>query len=364
MSLTEIQRHLLKKFVKELSQYQGRHTELVSVYIPQGYDMTKIIGHLYQEQDTASNIKSTSTRKNVISALEKMIQHLKVVGHTPENGLAAFSGNISEREGQEDIKVWSIEPPVPLKTRIYRCDKEFVLDLLIDMMEIKEVYGLIVMDRREADIAYLKGKTIIPLESKKSNVPGKSKAGGQSSHRFERLREDAAKEFYKRCAEAVKNEFLGNKNLKGIIVGGPGPTKYDFINYITTEVKNKIIAIKDLSYTGDFGLQELVDRSDDVLAAEDIVSEKKIMNKFFELLAKTPNKVSYGLDEVRKVLEMGVVDVLLISDELEEDIIEELEKIAKQFKSEIRIISTETREGAQLRDLGKVAAILRYEIHQ
>src|SRR3989344_2979311 len=179
MSLTERQKHLLKKFVNELIKYKGRHTELVSVYIPAGYDMNKIIGHLYQEQDTASNIKSTSTRKNVIGALEKMIQHLKVVGHTPENGLAAFSGNIAEREGQEDIKVWSIEPPVPLKTRIYRCDKEFVLDLLIDMMEVKEVYGLIVMDRREADIAYLKGKTIISLESKKSNVPGKTKAGGQ-----------------------------------------------------------------------------------------------------------------------------------------------------------------------------------------
>ena len=323
MTLTERQRHLLKKFVKELSQYKGRHTELVSVYIPQDYDMNKIINHLYQEQDTASNIKSTSTRKNVIAALEKMIQHLKVIGHNPENGLAAFSGNIAEKEGQQDIKVWSIEPPTPLKTRIYRCDKEFVLELLIDMMEVKEVYGLIVMDRREADIAYLKGKTIIPLESKKSNVPGKSKAGGQSAHRFERLREDAAKEFYKRCAEAVKKEFLGNKNLKGILVGGPGPTKYDFINYITTEVKNKIIGMKDLSYTGEFGLQELVDKSHDVLSAEDIVSEKKIMMKFFELLAKTPNKVSYGIDEVKKVLEMGVVDTLLLSEDLEENEIDE-----------------------------------------
>ncbi|MBI3035605.1 hypothetical protein HYY71_04745 [Candidatus Woesearchaeota archaeon] len=29
----------------------------------------------------------------------------------------------------------------------------------------------------------------------------------------------------------------------------------------------------------------------------------------------------------------------------------------------MRVISTQTREGAQLRDLGKVAAILRYEVH-
>src|SRR3989344_3510586 len=165
MTLTERQRHLLKKFVKELSQYKGRHTELVSVYIPQDYDMNKIINHLYQEQDTASNIKSTSTRKNVIAALEKMIQHLKVIGRTPENGMAAFSGNISEKEGQQDIKVWSIEPPIPLKTRIYRCDQTFVLDLLREMMDVSETYGLIVVDNREASIGMLRGTLITEVAS-------------------------------------------------------------------------------------------------------------------------------------------------------------------------------------------------------
>jgi peptide chain release factor subunit 1 len=113
MALTAKQRHDLKKFLDELSRYKGRHTELVSVYIPAGYDMNKIINHLQQEQGTATNIKSAATRKNVIAALERMIQHLRVVGKTPENGLAAFSGNIAEREGQQDLKVWSIEPPVP-----------------------------------------------------------------------------------------------------------------------------------------------------------------------------------------------------------------------------------------------------------
>ena len=88
------------------------------------------------------------------------------------------------------------------------------------------------------------------------------------------------------------------------------------------------------------------------------------MTRFFELLAKTPNKVSYGIGEVKKVLEMGVVDTLLLSEDLEENEIDELENIAKKFKTEVVIISTETREGVQLRDLGKVAAILRYEVHQ
>ena len=74
MTISTKQRYELKKIIKDLAQHRGRHTELVSVYVPAGYDIVKIINHLSQEQGTATNIKSTSTRKNVIDALERMIQ--------------------------------------------------------------------------------------------------------------------------------------------------------------------------------------------------------------------------------------------------------------------------------------------------
>jgi peptide chain release factor subunit 1 len=360
--LTAKQKYELKKFVKELSAYRGRHTELVSVYVPQDYELTKIINHLSQEQGTASNIKSASTRNNVIDALEKMIQHLRLYPRTPEHGLAAFSGNVAP-EGKYDFKVFSIEPPVPLKIRMYRCDKTFVIEPLSEMLEEREVYGLVVMDRREADIALLRGKSIVPLTRSKSNVPGKTRAGGQSAARFMRLREDAAKEFYKKIGAMIKDEFLGKDNVKGLIVGGPGPTKYDFVdgNFIPTEVKKRILGIKDLSYTGQFGLQELVDKSEDILAAEDIVAEKQTMGRFFELLAKRPNMVTYGYAEVKRHTEMGTVEMVILSESNEDSVIEEFEALAKPFSTEVKIISTETREGVQLRDMGKIAAILRYE---
>ncbi len=364
MSITEKQRHDLKRFIKELERHKGRHTELVSVYIPTGYDLIKIIQHLDQEKGTATNIKSTGTRKNVIDSLEKMTQHLKLFKRTPPNGLAVFSGNVAEREGQQDFKVWSIEPPIPLNTRIYRCDKEFQLDLLRDMMQTKEVFGLVVIDRRDAIIAHLKGKSIIPLLKTHSEVPGKSKAGGQSAARFERLREGAKIDHFKKVAEYMKEQFLHDPNIKGIIVGGPGPTKYDFIDggHITNEVKKKIIAIKDLSYTEEFGLQELLEKSEDVLAAEAVIEEKKIMNRFFQLLSTNMGMVAYGPVHVMEKLQMGVVDILLLSEALEDEQIEEFEKNAAPFSSTVTIISTETREGAQLKEIGKVAAILRYEI--
>ncbi len=365
MAMSAVERHHLKKLVKELESHLGRHTELVSVYIPAGYDINKVVAQLSSEQGTATNIKSSATRKNVIDSLERMIQHLRLFNKTPTNGLAVFSGNVAEREGQQDLQVWSVEPPNPLKTRIYRCDKRFVTEPLRDMTETKEIYGLVVMDRREGTIALLKGKSIIPVARSTSNVPGKTRAGGQSAQRFERLREGAAKDFYNRLGEHMKDSFFDmRENLKGILVGGPGPTKNDFVegNFITNELKQKIITIKDLSYTDDFGLQELVDKSQDVLASEEIAGEKKLVGKFLQSLATNSKMVEYGKAPVLKALELGAIDVLLLSESLDDKELEELEEKAKELGTETQIISTETREGAQLAEMGGIGALLRYEL--
>jgi peptide chain release factor subunit 1 len=224
----------------------------------------------------------------------------------------------------------------------------------------------VVMDKREGNIALLKGKTIVPLHSKTSNVPGKTRAGGQSSVRFARLREGAAKEFMGKLGEMMKAEFLDKKDLKGIIVGGPGQTKYEFVdgNFITDQVKRKIISIKDLSYTGEFGLQELVDKAQDVLANEEIAEEKKIVQDFLTKLAKQPGYVNYGEAAVFEDLQAGIVDTVLISEIVPDETIQKFEEVAQKFGTKIALISVETREGVQLKEMGRIACILRYEVQR
>ncbi|MFH1971849.1 MAG: hypothetical protein ABIJ18_00040 [archaeon] len=492
LSLKEKQR--VKRFVRKLEKIRGRHTELVTVYIPQGYDIIKIINHLAQEQGTASNIKDKTTQKHVIDSLEKIIRHLRLFKRTPDLGLAVFAGNVSDKEGRVDIQVYSIEPPVPLNMRLYRCDQTFVLDALREMMDTKEMYGLIVMDRREADIGLLKGNQILSVHSMHSAVPGKTRAGGQcldpetivnladgqtipiddievgdevesfdfkqkkcipskvldrwevkkdkvykitveeeiiasgdhlffmvdettkaaeelqvgmivlncngqgivitkidvvekevmlidikvenenfiadgvvvhnSAQRFARIREEAAKEFYNRINEAAQKEFLGRKELKGILVGGSGPSKNDFLErgYLNEELKRKVIVVQDIAYGGDFGLKELVEKSKDNLAKESITEEKEVMQNFLKLLATEPDKVAYGEQEVNKALDYGAVEILLVSETLEEAKLDEYEDKADETGVDLRVISTDTTEGEQLRDLGKVAAILRFAL--
>lgn len=355
----------LKKMVRELASHRAQHTEFVSVYIPKDYELTKITQHLAEEQGTASNIKSTSTRKNVQMALEKMIQHLRLYNRTPLNGLAVFSGNIASSEGKQDVRVWSIEPPVALNTRIYRCDKVFVTDILENMMYEHNVYGLVVLDKRDATIALLRGKTFTILQKTHSEVPGKFKAGGQSAARFARLREGALKDHFKKVCDYMKEQFLPlGTNLKGIIVGGPGVTINDFLNheYLTGDLQRKILGTKDLSYTEEFGLQELLDKSEDLLSEEEISQEKKIMTQFFTALRENYKKVTYGEKETLRALEMNAADLLLLSESLPEDKIMEFEERAQLGGTTVKIISIETREGVQLKEMGGIGAILRFEI--
>lgn len=359
-----VSREELEELLNILEQYKGRHTELITVYISEGYDVNAVQRQLEAEKSTAKNIKSTSTRKNVSEALEKIVRELKGLKKTPQNGLAIFCGNISQVEGQVDLQLWIIEPPLPVKVRLYRCDKEFVIQPLRDMLEVTEVFGLLVMDRKDAAIGILEGKRIEVIQKMTSGVPSKVRAGGQSSQRFHRITEGLTKGFYKRIAEEMKKIFFEMPKLKGILVGGPIPTKDEFLegDYLMTRLREKVIGVVDLGDADASGLKELVGRSQDILAQQEIIKERKLLQRFFETLGRNPGMASYGDEDVRKALEYGAVDVLLLSKKLNKPLMKELTKLAEGVSANVEIISTETTEGEQFYNLSGIGALLRYKI--
>ena len=362
------QKFELEEFVEELKDYKARHTELITVYVPKGYNINSVQKQLEAEKSTAANIKSKTTQKNVIDALESLIRQLKMIKKTPKNGLALFAGNVSEKEGQNDLQIWSIEPPMELNVRLYRCDQRFVLEPLMEMLEVSEVYGLVVIDRNEATLGLLEGKRIKMLQHMTSGVPGKTEKGGQSAARYARIREGMAKEFFRRVADAIKKNFWDMKKLKGILIGGPGPTKEDFLKegQLVTALKDKILAVKDLGYADEQALEMLVEESKDVLAEQEITREKKLLEDFFTKLAKTPEKIAYGLENVNKALDVGAVDTLIIGKKLGKKLgkkqIKEIIKKAENTAATVEHVSEETEEGHQFKSLGNVGAILRFAI--
>jgi peptide chain release factor subunit 1 len=365
MGISLTQRLKLKKFIRDLEQYRGRHTELVSVYIPPGSELVKTIQQLQDEQGTATNIKDKNTSKAVITALERMIRTLKTFSGTPKNGLAIFSGNISEKDNVDNCQVFYIEPPEPINIKLYRCDQRFILDPLKELASNETTFGLIAIDKGEATVGLLIGSTIKVIKQLTSTVPGKFKAGGQSAQRFERIREGAAIEFYKRVADACIQEFTFMKELKGIIIGGPGTTKQNFFtgNYLNQEIKQKVLGLKDITYTNTYGLTELVEVSEDLLTETEVMEERTILKKYLEALSKTPSMGVYGYKNTLTALEMAAVEDLIIIDSMVTDEqLEELSALQESTGATLHIVTDKTSEGVQLKGLTGVGAILRYPI--
>jgi peptide chain release factor subunit 1 len=353
----------VEELVEELSQHKGRHTELITVYVPAGYDTNAVQKQLEAEKSTAKNIKSTATRKNVTDALDKIVRFLKEFKGATENGLGVFCGNVAKVEGQDDLQLWSIEPPQALKVRLYRCDKEFVLEPLQEQLEVDEIYGLIVMDRKEATVGVLEGKRIEVIQKMTSGVPSKVRAGGQSSQRFHRITEGLTKEFYKRIADEAKSAFYENKRLKGILVGGPVPTKDEFLDneYLPTQLQEKVIGRVDIGDTDESGLKELVEKAQDILANQEIIYEKKVLERFFEALGERPDFVVYHLGDIEKAIEYGAVGTLYLSKDLPKDVFKKLKLKAENIGADIEVISTETEEGRQFEQLSGMGALLRFK---
>ncbi|HID15742.1 MAG TPA: peptide chain release factor 1, partial [Candidatus Atribacteria bacterium] len=318
---SSIEKYRLGRLIKELESKKGRGTELISLYIPPGRQIADVMNVLRQEYSQASNIKDRTTRHHVLDALTSCMQRLKLFRKIPDTGLIIFCGYVSRgAPGDEKLEVHLIVPPEPINIYLYRCDSKFHIEPLKDFIREKDFYGIIVMDRQEATFAILKGSRLEIVEHITSGVPGKHDAGGQSQRRFERIIEQMAHEFYKRVAEYAKKYFMQPKlNLSGIIIGGPGPTKQEFVkgNYLHYQLQNKVIGIIDVGYTGEPGVYELIKRSRNLLENIQYMREKQIVQKFLQQLVKNSDLVAYGIKEVRDLLEKGAVDTLLISTDLD-----------------------------------------------
>lgn len=390
---------------------------MISLYVPPGKQISDAMNMLKDEYGTATNIKSTTTRKSVMDAIVRVQQRLKLFKEPPPNGLVIFVGSIPQNgAGSERMETYVIVPPEPIRIYLYRCDARFHTEYLQEQLREKETYGILLIDSSEATIATLQGRRLEIIRELTSGVPGKTRAGGQSARRYERLREMRLQEYFTRVGEHANEIFLPIETLKGLIIAGPGPTKHDFEkgDYLNYMLKNKVLDVIDTAYVEEQGVKEVVDKAPEIMRKVRYLEERKIMQQFLYEIGHDTGLVTYGEAEVRKALESGAVRTLLLSESLDivrvtvkcnvcgyqeqqtmkrqmltsfeqslsgkacpkckspalaiaetEDLIDNFAKIAEQTNTDVEIISGETEEGQMLKNsFGGIAALLRFSINQ
>jgi peptide chain release factor subunit 1 len=365
----------------------------------------------------ATNTVRQATSNPTLDAITKAQQKLKLFKDPGEKGIVIFTGALPQPgggPGTERMEAYVIVPPEPIRIFLYRCDSRFHTEHLQEMLREKEAYGILLVDANNATVATLQGKHLNIVMQMHSGVTGKTKAGGQSARRYERLRDMQLNEYFTRVGKHADEVFLPLDNLKGIILGGPGPTKYDFQKggYLNYQLAGKILDVVDTAYVEEQGVKEVMDKAPDIMKKVRYIEEKNIIQKFLYEVGHDSGFITYGEAEVRRLMNSGAVRTVLLSEELDlyrvtikcgacnfeeqhtvkgkdmqafeqglsgkacgnckapsyaitdkKDIVDDIAELSVLTNIEVEVISTETEEGQMLKNaFGGIAAFLRFKI--
>jgi protein pelota len=183
---------------------------------------------------------------------------------------------------------------------------------------------------------------------------------------------------YARGREELFEELgaaLARMDVDAIILAGPGFTKQDARDYVVENypgVAEKTTVV-DTSAAGGRGVHEVLTRGaiEDVRAETRIAEEAELIDALMEEIA-TGAEAAYGVEEVAEAADYGAVETLLVLDERlreergdrgewetdADDIVDAVE----QQGGEVVVFSGEFEPGQRLRNLGGIAALLRYRL--
>ncbi|MFW6384868.1 MAG: mRNA surveillance protein pelota [Halodesulfurarchaeum sp.] len=168
---------------------------------------------------------------------------------------------------------------------------------------------------------------------------------------------------------------LDHLEVDAIILAGPGFTKQDALKYIQDadpELAERI-SVVDTSAAGGRGVHEVLKRGavDEVQKETRIAEESAQIDELMKRIAED-GAAAYGIDAVAQAADYGAVETLLILDERlrqeragdgDWDVdANEIVETVEQQGGDITVFSHDFDPGLQLRNLGGVAALLRYRI--
>lgn len=242
----------------------------------------------------------------------------------------------------------------------------YILDRLKEAAKGLEEHVLIVAaEEGEAYIASIDRIAITPLVRISESIPGK-RAGEE--------REGSLKMFYSKVAKSVFH-YAKQLNPVKIIIAGPGLTKNRLREYIVDNYPEleALVILESASYGDESGVYEVIRRGtvEKVLRESRALREIEAIEDLLTQLAKNPEKVVYGKEQVEKAALCGAIHRLLIASKIMKDAmpeerkhLEELIKNIEKMRGEIIFVDGEHAAGQQLLGLGGIAAILRYPISE
>jgi len=150
------------------------------------------------------------------------------------------------------------------------------------------------------------------------------------------------------------------------LVVGPGFAKERFLAYARAKQPALVAGagVEGTGQAGMTGVHEALKRGsvDRVAKEQRVAVETRLVERFLEAVAKDAPS-AYGFDLVRRALEQGAADVVLVADHrVREGPGEELLDLARRTGAQAHVISTIHEAGRRFDALSGYGAILRYAL--
>jgi peptide chain release factor subunit 1 len=357
------------QLIKKLEAAQGHGTSMITLAIPPKEPLSKVNQMLTEEMGTASNIKSRVNKQSVMDAIVAVQQKLRLYTRTPLNGLLIFCGQVTD---DKRINL-AFEPLRPVTASFYLCHDKFQTDILRDMLTNDKTYGFIIIDGHGCMFATLCGYVKTILFSYSVDLPNKIKNGGQSSGRFQRIRQEKRHNYVtKVCEYAVKFFIKDNKpNVVGLILAGSADFKSQLSEAqgFDPRLKNIVLKIIDVAYGGENGLQQAIDQSRIILDNVELHNETVIIRQYMTEIAQGSDLYCFGEQDTLEALTNGAVSDIIVWSEYptihdkEQDITLVEWFTQNNHGAKIHIVSDRTQEGTQfVMGFGGIGALLRYSM--
>lgn len=264
------------------------------------------------------------------------------------HGLAVF---VSPDEGvQHSIRLPTA--PRPLLT----FDEEATIYPLALQLDEYEPVGVIVADASGARILVVAGSVRRELDSVRASIRHLSKVGGWSQMRYQRRRGEQVKRAAGEIVDAARQAF-DDEGVGRILLAGRGRMITALREAMPQSMAEKVIGT--LAWDLDAGDDELLAEARPVLEAAERAEERELLEKFRSELRRG-GLAAAGPEEVRKALEWGAVDVLLMAPDCCGDDTEELATLATTTSAEVEIVP---EPGRVLAANGGVGALLRFPVY-
>jgi len=153
-------------------------------------------------------------------------------------------------------------------------------------------------------------------------LPKKHHKGGQSSNRFARIRLEKRDQYVKKLAKNANKVFIESQVshkvwVTGILVAGFGDVKQQLAECkeLDPRIREKIVDVLDIQYGSEVGLREALAKGSAAMKELGYNSERKVASDFMTAVAND-GLVCYGHEDVLWAMNEGVLDTLIIHDNL------------------------------------------------